>query len=272
MRYRLGLLFVTLFFVTMNVLLWRSEFVGHGHLGAPVPAELIWEKVLTSPDPSYLEIRHAGKKAGRAHWTASIEETNTSTEFSEDLLPEGMIKLLSGYSIGFDGNVTLDDLTRLRFEFILKLDTNQNWRELDLKLAIKPSTFSWEVHSSAEKQTVRFVATGDEEKVDRIFTFAELRNPDKLARELGGPTLPGVLAALGLPLSQSGVSNATLSLKWEARNDRLQIGNNSVRVFRLEARLFERVKAALFVSPVGEILRLELPGDVVMVNDALTNL
>jgi hypothetical protein len=84
--------------------------------------------------------------------------------------------------------------------------------------------------------------------------------------------LPGALAALGLPLSQTGVSNVTLGLKWEARNDRLQIGNNSVRVFRLEARLFERVKAALFVSPVGEILRLELPGDVVMVNDALTNL
>jgi hypothetical protein len=103
-------------------------------------------------------------------------------------------------------------------------------------------------------------------------TFAELRNPDKLARELGGPTLPGALAALGLPLPQNGASSVTLGLKWDARNDRIQIGNNLVRVYRLEARLFERVKAALFVSPVGEILRLELPGDIVMVNDALTNL
>jgi hypothetical protein len=272
MRYRLALLLVTAFFATMNVLLWRSEFVGHGHLGAPVPAELIWEKVLTSPDPSYLEVRHAGRKVGRAHWTASIEETNTSAEFSDELLPEGMIKRFNGYSIGFDGNVALDDLTRLRFDFMLKLDTNQNWRELDLKLAIKPSPFSWEIHSSAEKQTVRFVATGDEEKIDRILTFAELRNPDKLARELGGPTLSGALASLGLPLPRAGASAATFGLKWDARNDRLQIGNNLVRVYRLEARLFERVKAAIFVSPVGEILRLELPGDVIMMNDALTNL
>jgi hypothetical protein len=77
---------------------------------------------------------------------------------------------------------------------------------------------------------------------------------------------------MGLSWPPGSPAPAGLALHWEARNDRLQIGNNFVRVYRLEARLFERLKAALFVSPVGEILRLELPGDIVMTNDALTNL
>ncbi len=84
--------------------------------------------------------------------------------------------------------------------------------------------------------------------------------------------LPGALAAMGLSFPQASASPASLALKWEAHNDRLKIGNNLVRVYRLEARLFERLKASLFVSPVGEILRLELPDEIVMTNDALTNL
>lgn len=270
MRYRVYLLLVTAFFITMNVLLWRSEFGSRGHLGAPVPADFVWEKVLTSPDHSSLEIRHHGVKIGRAQWAASIgEDVAAGKVISDELPPEGMVQAPTGYSISFDGNVSLDDLSRLRFDLNLKLDTNQNWRTMGLKFTIKP--FSWEIQSEAAKQTLRFLAHGDE-NIDRTFTFADLRNPDKLVRELGGPVLPGTLAALGLPLPQAGPSSASLALKWEAHDDRLEVRNNLIRVYRLEARLFERLKATLFVSPVGEILRLELPDEIVMINEALINL
>ena len=46
MRFRIIFLIVTAFFVTMNVMLWRSEYGARGQFGAPVPAELVWEKVL----------------------------------------------------------------------------------------------------------------------------------------------------------------------------------------------------------------------------------
>jgi len=270
MRYRIYLLLVTAFFITMNVLLWRSEYGGHGHLGAPVPADLVWEKVLTAPDSSHLEVRHHGVKIGVAHWAASIGEAAAAgTVISDELPPEGMVKTLTGYSISFDGTVSLEDLSRLRFDLNLKLDTNQNWRTMSLRFAVKP--FSWEIQSSATERTLRFLAEGDE-KIDRTFTFADLRNPDKIARELGGPALPGTLAALGLPLPQTSPSSASPALNWEARNDRLVVRDNLIRVYRMEARLFERVKATLFVSPVGEILRLELPDEIVMINDALINL
>lgn len=271
MRYRAFVILVTAFFVTMNVLLWRSEFGARGRLGAPVPAEVVWEKVLTSPDNSWLEIRHHGVKIGRAHWVASIGEENAAESLvSDELPPEGMVKVLTGYSLDFDGNVSLEDLTRLRFNFNLRLDTNQNWKDITLKLTVKP--FSWEVQASEEKKTVRFVTEDDEASRDRTFTFADLRNPEKVLRELGGPTLPAALAAFGLPLQQAQPGAVTLGLKWEAHNDRLKIGNNPVRVYRLEARLLERYKAVLFVSPVGEILRMELPDEIVLTNDALTTL
>src|SRR5688572_14997120 len=177
MRYRVYFLLVTAFFVTMNVLLWRSEFGGRGQAGTPVPAELVWEKVLTSPDNSFLEIRHHGVKIGRAHWAASIgEELALETEDFEELAPEGMVKRLTGYSLDFDGTISLDDLSRLRFNLNLKLNTNQNWREFSLKFSMKP--MSWEVQSSAEKQTVRFITEEDAERTERSYAFADLRSEE----------------------------------------------------------------------------------------------
>src|SRR5262249_26959668 len=112
----------------------------------------------------------------------------------------------------------------------------------------------------------------DEAKRERVFTFADLHQPEKLIRELGGPTLPAALAAFGLPLQKANPSAAVLGLKWEARHDHLKVGSNVIRVCRLEARLFDRYRAVIFVSKVGEILRMDLPDDIVMTNDALTNL
>ena len=85
-------------------------------------------------------------------------------------------------------------------------------------------------------------------------------------------TLPAALAALGVPLQLPNAATSGFGFKWEASNDRLKIGNNLVRVFRLETRLFERFKAVLFVSPVGELLRVELPDEIILTNDALLNL
>ena len=271
MRYRAFVFLVTVFFVTMNVLLWRAEFGARTHLGTPVPPEVVWEKALTSPDISYLEIRHHGVKIGRAHCEANIgEEMATGRSMTDEAPPEGMIKRLAGYSLEFDGNLSLEDLSRVRFYSHLKLDTNQNWQSMSLKVTVKP--FSWEIHASAPEQIVRYLIEDDEEKTERTLTFADLRNPEKVMRELGGPALPAILATLGLPLPQASPPSLALGLKWDARNDRLKVGNNLIRVYRLEARLFDRYKAVIFVSPVGEILRVELPDDIVMTNDALTNL
>lgn len=45
-----------------------------------------------------------------------------------------------------------------------------------------------------------------------------------------------------------------------------------MRVFRLQAHLFDRYQAVVTVSRSGEIMRVELPNGIQLVNDALTNL
>src|SRR6185503_15874526 len=116
MRFRLSFLAVTLFFITMNVLLWRSEFAERNRFGATVPPKVVWDKVLTSPDNSFLEIRHHGVKVGRGNWVASIGEAFTTAESpGSSLPPEGMIKHVTGYRLDFDGSLTLEDFPRVRF-------------------------------------------------------------------------------------------------------------------------------------------------------------
>lgn len=270
MRFRVAFLVVTAFFVTMNVLLWRSEYGARGRFGGLVPADLVWEKVLTSPDNSFLEIRHHGVKVGTAHWVATIDEAPTIGRMMEELPPEGMVKALSGYSIDFDGNISLEDLTRLRFSCRLDLDTNQVWQALNVRLTLKP--MSWEVTASNEARTVTFLIDDGDRKTERTFTEAQLRDPAKLAREIGGSAAPAMLAALGVPLQLQGAGATGFRFKWEAQSARLKIGSNLVRVYRLEAKLIERYKIVLFISPVGELLRVELPDEIVLTNDALLNI
>lgn len=270
MRFRLAFLIITAFFVTMNVLLWRSEYGARGQFGAPVPAELVWEKVLTSPDNSHLEIRHHGMKVGRAHWVATISEAMATGKIIDEMPPEGMVKAPTGYTIDFDGTISMDDLSRLRFSCHLELNTNQNWQAFSVKLTLKP--FSWEIVASNATRSVKFTADDGERLIERTFTEADLRHPDKLVREIGGGAAPAMLAALGVPLRPPGAGAESFRLNWEASSDRLKIGNNLVRVYRIETRLLERLKMVLFVSPVGELLRVDLPDEIILTNDALLNI
>ena len=267
MRYRLFIAFVIGFFITMNVLLFRSEF-GSGRRGSPVPVATVWEKILNCPDSPFLEIRYKNTKVGRAHWSASIVEGPVGDVEESGEMPEGMVKAVTGYTLEFDGSFNLDESMRLRFNSILRMDTNQSWQQLSLNLTLKPE--SWRLIATATNETLRFISEGDEGAKEQAFTFAELRNPEKMARALGGPLLPVALGAMGLSLNQAGTNKMATNLRWHARQSSLAVGRNSLRVYRLEARLLERARLVIFISPAGEILRMELPGEVVLNNEQLT--
>jgi len=278
MRYKICFLIVTAFFVTMNVLLWRSEFSAAGRLGTPLPPQTVWEKVLTSPDRSELEIRHKGVKVGRAVWSARIDETPTATWLnSDEVPPEGMVETVTGYALDFDGNLSLENLTRLKFDCGITFDTNQAWQSITIRLTIRP--FTWEIRSSATNEELHFITEDDETgRREQVFKFSDLQSPERIAKALGGPLMPAVLAAFGLPMNQpiqskpAAPSNLSLGLDWEARHDWLKLGRNPIRVYRVEAKLLDRFRAVFFVSPVGEILRVELPGETLLMNEALLNL
>lgn len=271
MRQRLIFFAVTGFFIGMNLLLWRSEYGDSARFGASLPTDVVWEKVLTSPDDSWMEVRHRGAKIGRAHWRARLSEEVPEFDPEDplgELSPEGMVQTVTGYSLDFSGNVALDELTRLRFDLGLELDARQAWKELTIKLVVKP--FSLEVFASAQEEAVRLVAVEDDQRKEWTYKLADLRDPARLMKDLGGPMLPAALGALMGPLRAEAAAGGP-GLVWEARNDRLMVGRTELRVYRLEARLLERFRAVFLVSPVGELLRVEFPGDLVMINDALVS-
>lgn len=267
---RIAFLLITLFWVTMNFLLWRSEFGGGNHSGGVVPVERVWQQVLTAPDNSSLEILHHGQKIGFCRWAATVgDEPAPGKANGDEVPPEGMVERLSSYRINFEGNVGINDVkNRLRFDLELKLAANHAWNEFNLRVNLCPD--AWEIHSVAAEQLVRLKTTDEEGKSERILKFSDLQNPDALLRELGAPAGLGLLGALGGPSGSKTGLPLALGLRWEARNDSVTIGHATVRAYRLQAGFLDRYRVTIFVSRVGEILRVELPDELVLVNDQLS--
>jgi len=269
---RLALILITLFWVTMNVLLWRSEFGQRNPVGSLVPPELVWHKVLTAPDDSSLEIVHHGKKIGYCHWMANVgKEQATGKTMDEDLQPEGLVEQLTGYGVDLDGGVTVGDLpNRLRFNLDMRFTTNHVWQEFNARFTLRPN--AWEIHAAAVQQTLQLKIEDGRSQFEHIFSFADLQNPQALLREFAGPFPLTLLGTVGLPSGSGRISAAALGLTWEARNDWIKVGHTPVRAYRLWARVLDQFQVAVFVSRVGEILRVELPDELLLINDELTGL
>jgi hypothetical protein len=269
---RIWLGVVTVFWLAMGVLLWRVEFGSRGQPGSIVPVAMVWQKILTAPDSSQLEIRHHTNRVGYCRWRPEVgQEMATGAQMLDEEPVEGMVQGLSHYTLDFDGNLTLPDFpTRVRFSATLKLDTNRTWQTFETELTIRPDVYG--VKADAVEKTVDLRVNAGGDRINRQLRFADLQNPQKLLQELGGPMFPAMVTAMGVPLSTNQLSPASVGWRWEARNDSLLIGRNRVRAYRLHARLVGRYSVTIFVSPVGEILRAELPGHISLVNDAISGL
>jgi hypothetical protein len=267
---RLSFALLTAFWLTMMVLLWRSEFGAGPRPGSAVPAEAVWERILTAPDASSLQIKRRGTNVGYCRWSASVgQERSAGWSADDDLGPEGLVEQPTSYTLDLDGSVALAEfVSRLGYSFTLKLSTNQTWQELHFRLKLRPDLY--EVRALAAEQTIQIHVESAEARFNRTFKFSDFQNPQTLLRTIGGPLSPGLLAMLGLPMTSDALARLSLGLRWQGHQDWLKLGHSRVRVYRLQAQLLDRYRATVYVSPVGEILRLELPGDFVAVNDALT--
>lgn len=255
----------------MNILLWRVEFGGRTH-GTSVPVEMVWEKVLNAPDVSQLGIAHHGRQVGHAQWAANIgPDLSAKKVTGDDGQPEGMVEGPSVYKIDFRGSIALNDVPgRLNFDFDIKASTNQDWQQFNLLLRLHSST--WEIHSSAAERIVRLNLQDEGEKSEYVFKFDDLQDTQKLARVLDLPVPLEIFGAMGWsPKAQSPAALAS-GLKWVGREDLFTIGHTPVRAYRLEAKLFDRYGIAVIVSQVGQIMRVELPDNWVLINDNLTTL
>ncbi len=254
MSSRLWFLFIAVFWVTMIFLLWRAEYSSHGG-GEPVPAELVWRKILTAPDSSSLSIYQHGERSGFCEFSTSVEMEMAKLDEGK-LPPEGGFTR-AGYLIHLNGNTSLGDFTnRLRFDGRVQFSSKRQWRELNLKLSTRYAVV--EIHSFATNQSVHLKVFNEEGLVERDFAFADLASPSALLGAFGASFGDGLLGALDLPFMPHGTGTTARTIEWEAHRDRLKIGNEPVSVYRLETHLLG-YDFVIYASPLGEILRVELP-------------
>lgn len=265
---------VVLFWAIMNVLLWRSEMSGNRDAGSPVPAAVVWDRIVTAPDNSSLEVRRDGQKVGYCRWIPVVGEAQAPErpDAPESGL-EGRIRGAASYAISLDGNLRVPEFGHtLRFSGQAELTGDQLWRQFSLRLNLRPGWI--DVKGDFDAETVRFQVEGSEAPFERTYSFAELRQPDAVLASLGLP-FAGVLieqmsGVLGMGTEPG--RPMTLGLDWQASTDWMRIGEARARVYRLRARLFDQYEAVVVVSRVGELLRIELPGGWLLINEALLNL
>lgn len=267
---------VALFWVTMNLLLWRSEMSAARVGGSPVPVESVWDRILTAPDDSSLDIHVQGRKVGWCRWVPRVEEEGNvdagAEPPDEETIPEGRVTRVTGYSLVLDGNVAFDDPTqRVRFSGTLELDRARQWRVLTLRVVVRPNTWELRADAAARELVVR-IGEGDGAWEQR-FPFEQFGQPEALLGAFGVPLPPGWMQTLFPSVDrQNAVSSLALGLKWEASTDSLQVGTARARGYRVAARLFDKYEVVAVVSRVGEILRLDLPNRVSLVNEVLSGI
>jgi hypothetical protein len=264
---RLGFILITLFWVTMNLLLWRAEY-GQSGGGSQVPVDVVLGKLLTSPDPSTLEIRYQGEVVGFAHWYPDPGEESEQM-FSEAYIPEGMVRSERSLLVRFDANFSLPvPGTRLRLDASLSLAPDRTWQVLDLQVATRELQVVLRVDEP--EQQLEWRVQGPGLRLSNTLDLHDARDPRKLLNGVGEP-LESLLAG---PWGGAVPHRLDLGsgLQTEARLDWLPVGTSRVRIYRLRARWLDRYEAVLLINRAGEVLRLELPGGWRITNQGLTGL
>jgi hypothetical protein len=259
---RLSFLAVTAFWITMNVWLWRAEFGADGG-DTPVPLALVYRKILTAPDSSSLSVYQKKERTGYCEFSTSVGQQMATLD--EDKVPPEGFSTRNGYQIHLAGNVSLGDFTnRLKFDGRVQFSNKRQWQALNFKISSRLAVL--EIQSVQSNQTVHVKLDNDGEILERDLSFADLQNPNALLRTFVGNFADALLGSMDFP----GVSAATgaQAIEWTARRTRIRIGTESVPVYRLETTLLDR-PITVDVSTLGEILRVQLPGNVTAVIDEL---
>lgn len=262
---RLILLVLAGICVTMNVLVWRAEY-GSKDNEIPVPEALVWRKIMTAPEASSLNVFQGGKRTGFCEFSTGVGQEMAQMDENKPP-PEGLFSRIN-YQIHINGNASLGDFTnRVKFDGHIQFNAKHAWQSLDLRILMR--NVSVQLASAASNQTVHVSILCDGETVDRTLTFADLNDPNKLLRSFVGDFaggLGGYMLGLELPALPAGQPGFAGGIQWEAERARIMFGGEPVPVFRLETRILDR-PVVIITSTLGEILRVELPGDVIATLD-----
>ncbi|HSY20156.1 MAG TPA: hypothetical protein VK815_17555, partial [Candidatus Acidoferrales bacterium] len=207
-------------------------------------------------DASSLSVYQNRERMGYAEFSTSVGQSMAALD-EDKPPPEGLVKR-AGYQVHLAGNVALGDFTnRLKFDGRILFTSARKWQEFNLKVTSRFAVV--ELHSIATNQLVHVKMSGEAMALERDFTFTELENPSALVRALAGNFADALLGVVDLP--DFTPADESQKLTWDARRTRVKIGTEAVPVYRLETSALGRT-ITVDVSTLGEILRVELPGDI----------
>jgi hypothetical protein len=259
---RLTFLVLAAFWVTMNVLLWRMEYGSQGG-DMPVPLQLVWRKILTAPDASSLSVYQNGDRTGYCELSTSVGQQMATLD--ENRPPPEGFAIKAGYQLHFAGNISLGDFTnRLKFDGRIEFSPKRAWEEINLKITSHLAVV--EIHSMQTNQMVHLRITSDNETVERDLPFAAMENPSILLRTFTGSFGDALLSSMDLPDFMPDAGGQ--KMQWISRRTRIRIGSEFVPVYRLETSVLGR-SISIDVSTLGEILRIQMPGNVTAIIDEL---
>jgi hypothetical protein len=255
------------FWLAMVALLCWSEFGGRRTLGLGASVETIWNKILTSPDASSMTIQLEGEDIGWCKWAPTILEAGAKSTGAEDARNlEGRIRDVVGYSLVIEGGLSIpEDPSRYQFKVQLMFDDEKQWQDFNLRFKDGVNTVF--LSSNAAERQLELKTEGGFE-LDTRFDFDALQNPGQLAGQLGGPLAAMALANFPFLPRGTNAPSALASMKWEAEYDWTRVLNERVRCYRLRTRVLDRHEVDVIVSRVGELLRVNLPGGIVLTNNA----
>ena len=81
-----------------------------------------------------------------------------------------------------------------------------------------------------------------------------------------------MLGVLPFPMPNTKAPELERTIEWAAATDRVRLGQSTANIYRLELKPINGYSVIVLVSRAGEILRLELPGDVQLINESLIRL
>jgi hypothetical protein len=256
MRARLTFLAIAAFWVTMNVLLWRTEFGVHGG-DTSVPPQLIWRKVLTAPDASSLSVYQKGDRMGYCEISTGVGQQMAT--FEEGKPPPEGFAAQGRYQLHVAGNISLGEFTnRIKFDGRMRFGPQRQWEELTLKISSRTALL--EIHSLATNQSAHVkVSSESVTLLEREIAFADLQNPEALLGGLGGNAAIDLLGPLDLAELLPGATAG--NIEWDARRTRVKIGAEAMPVYRLETSFLGHPIVA-DISTLGEILSIQLPDGI----------
>ena len=263
---------IACFWVFMGWRLWQVEY-GQIALGEAVDIQIVWDKILNAQDEADMSIvAEDGTRArplGWFRWAPSV--TIDDTIQGPDV--EGMVSKVQDYSLDIELGRLFAEEPKDDLNFTMHLSfgplPERAWSELQFtlrrNLTDRRVGGTFDARATNKFLTVSLGGT-DGSSVD--IPYQDLRNPQKITQ--AGLELAGTPSALAkvmsfsvnavIPKEQRGKKlDFKFPMPQKANHHLLPNVPKRVKVYLIKLPVVDDMPVKVYVSPLGELLRVELP-------------